>query len=105
MTIENNSKTSRFYNMPRNSYEGDTFILEDLFVVNEDSGDRLTYVLENEAGRLDLVSYRMYKNPMLSWVIARRNKLNDLNDIWVGKPLYIPNVSTVYSTGGILEPV
>ena len=105
MTIENNSKNSRFFNMPRNTINGDTFILEDLFVLEEDPNDKVTYVLENEKGRLDLIAYRVYGNPLLSWVIARRNKLVDLNDVWVGKPLFIPNMASLYTSGGILDPI
>lgn len=49
-----------------------------------------TKVLANEAGRLDLVSYRVYNTPTKWWIIARFNAIINPTSVSAGMTLRIP---------------
>ena len=51
-----------------------------------------TTVLANEAGRLDLVSYRVYNTPVHWWIIARFNAIINPDAVAVGTKLKIPRL-------------
>lgn len=52
-----------------------------------------THVLSDEAGRLDLVSLRIYNDPSYWWLIAMFNGIIDPSIVPVGLRLRIPNLS------------
>lgn len=57
----------------------------------------------NEIGRLDLIAYTYYKNPLLWWVIAQANDIYDpFKDMQLGMSLRIPLLETLYGYNGIL---
>ena len=49
-------------------------------------------VLANEAGRLDLVSYRVYNTPVHWWIIARFNSIINPCEVRQGTKLKIPRI-------------
>ena len=49
-------------------------------------------VLANEAGRLDLVSYRVYNTPVYWWIIARFNSIINPCEVHQGTKLKIPRI-------------
>lgn len=49
-------------------------------------------VLASEAGRLDLVSYRVYNTPVKWWIIARFNSIINQEEIQSGAILKIPKL-------------
>lgn len=49
-------------------------------------------VLPNEAGRLDLVSYRVYNTPVKWWIIARFNAVINQEEVQSGMSLKIPRL-------------
>ena len=67
--MASSSSISRYYNQPVNKIGENIFYLEDEYILYESSSDLTTYVKENEVHRLDLLSYRIYNNPLLAWVI------------------------------------
>lgn len=65
--------------------------------------DKFHTVQPNEVGRLDLISYRYYKNPLYWWVIAQANHIYDpISHMQSGMLLRIPTVETLYGYKGIL---
>lgn len=57
----------------------------------------------NEVGRLDLIAYQYYKNPLLWWVIAQANDIYDpFTDMQLGMSIRIPLLETLYGYKGIL---
>ena len=61
---------------------------------NEDLFHRVT---AGEAGRLDLIAYRFYRNVGLWWVLAKANGvLNPFEDVLSGQVLRIPNITNIY---------
>lgn len=100
MTI---SSVSRYYNQPVNKIGDNVFYLEDDYVLAESQSDLTTYVKENEVHRLDLLSYRIYNNPLLAWVIVRRNRLESMDDLWLGREIKYPPLESVYKDGGIIN--
>lgn len=101
--MANNSNISRYHNQPVNVINGNTFYLEDDYVIPEKESDLVTYVKEEEVHRLDKLAYRVYKNPLLSWVIARRNRLESMDDLWFGREIKYPPLADIYNNGGIIN--
>jgi len=57
-----------------------------------------TYIVKDKRyyERLDLISYEVYKDPSLWWIIAERNKIkNPYGDITLGTELKIPDLDEV----------
>lgn len=52
-----------------------------------------TIVQAQEAGRLDLVSYRVYNTPVNWWIIARFNSIINPDVVQAGTRLRIPILS------------
>lgn len=97
------SSISRYYNQPVNKIGENVFYLEDEYVLDESPTDLTTYVRESEVNRIDLLSYRIYKNPLLAWVIVRRNKLENMDDLWLGREIKYPPLDSIYKEGGIIH--
>lgn len=97
------SSISRYYNQPVNKIGDDVFYLEDDYVLNESATDLVTYVRENEVNRIDLLSYRIYNNPLLAWIIVRRNRLENMDDLWLGREIKYPPLEAIYANGGIIN--
>lgn len=96
------STISRYYNQPINKIGDNLFYLEDDYVLPESEDDLTTYVNETEVHRLDLLANRIYNNPLLGWVIARRNMLESMDDLWLGREIKYPPLSDIYKSGGIV---
>lgn len=95
------SRTSRYRNTPEPE-EG--LALEDDLFIFPHADDIKVEVTENMRGRPDLVSYAVYKNPLLAWVIMRRNGIMKAEDVKPGTYLWAPTVQRVYEVGGVIEP-
>lgn len=68
------------------------------------SDDESTYIVGVETtNRLDLVSYRCYSTAKYWWVIALANYIIDPFDVPYGTVLRIPQLSSLYNIGGILD--
>lgn len=93
---------SRYINQPVNKIGDNLFYLEDDYVIQPSSEDLTTYVSESEVHRLDLIANRVYNNPLLAWVIARRNMLESMDDLWLGRELKYPPLSNIYQNGNII---
>jgi hypothetical protein len=100
------SKISRYQdsNVYDESYSGDTVQAIDdnqkiVFISNE---DKIHIVSAEEVGRLDLIAFKYYKNPLLWWIIAERNHIEDVLAIKKDTVLFIPPNSKLYGKGGIL---
>ena len=97
------STISRYYNQPVNKLGEDIFYLEDDYVLEESNSDLTTYVREDEVNRIDLLSYRIYNNPLLAWIIVRKNKLENMDDLWLGREIKYPPLESIYKEGGIIN--
>ena len=74
--------------------------IDDIPIRNTDIYHKLKSV---EVGRLDIVAYQYYKNPLLWWVIAQANDIyNPYTDTEVGMLLRVPTLETLYGYRGIL---
>lgn len=61
-----------------------------------------TVTIEEDC-RLDLLADRYYNNPLMWWILAQANNIYDpLSKPKSGEIIRIPNLSTLYSNGGIL---
>ena len=57
----------------------------------------------HEVGRLDLIAYKYYKNPLLWWVVAQANDIYDpIEGVPAGTILRVPLLETLYGYRGIL---
>lgn len=65
-------------------------------------GDSFYVVTTSDEQRLDLISYKYYKTPMLWWVIAEASEIYDPFDVPIGTVLRIPDYSAIYGVGGVL---
>lgn len=64
------------------------------------------YVVQNTSeDRLDIISQRYYGSPIFWWVIAQANAsvIFDPFNVPRGTKLRIPQISSLYRTGGILD--
>lgn len=80
-----------YYNQQSRYYDVDTTdgipqhnMLRNTYIYNT------TVVLDNESGRLDLVSYRVYNTPVHWWIIARFNSIINPETAVAGTKLKIP---------------
>jgi hypothetical protein len=92
------SRISRYRNSPRE--EG--YILEDDEMLYPNPDDTTVIVRPSEEGRLDKVATRVYKNPLLAWVLARRNGILNPLEVKPGTIIYCPTIQRIYSKGGPL---
>lgn len=66
--------------------------------------DRYHTVQANEVGRLDLIAYNYYGNPLLWWVIAQANDIYDpFNAPEVNTMIRIPSLVKMYDYEGVLQ--
>lgn len=93
------SKTSRYRNTPREN----GYIMEDDLMIYPHNSDVRTVVSSAEEGRMDRVASRIYNNPLLAWVIARRNGIIDPTTVPAGRVLFCPSVQRIYAKGGPLN--
>ena len=91
------------YDDKDNVLEGE-YYMEDEFCFYESSTDDITFVQADEKERPDLISYRMYGNPLYDWVIMRRNAIQHPTEIVQGMMLFIPKFSNVITIGSPLIP-
>lgn len=81
------NQNSRYYNK---DIDTDGIPQDDLLRMNYDYDT--VYVKFSEAGRLDLVSLRVYNTPINWWIIARFNSIFDPSLIIPGMALHIPRL-------------
>lgn len=95
-----------YNNTPRGKREdtGGDYYMEDEFCFYENETDDCVIVYPEETGRPDLISYRVYNNPLFDWVILRRNCLLYSDEVQTGMQLYIPRFSNVIGNGSPLVP-
>lgn len=61
-----------------------------------------TVTIQEEC-RLDIIADKFYNNPLMWWVLAQANNIYDpLSKPLSGDIIRIPNISTLYSSGGVL---
>lgn len=99
--VEYTSRTSRYRNTPNS--EDNVAQEDDLFILPDNTDTAITVTGEMR-GRPDLIAYEAYKNPLLGWIIMRRNNIMKAEDIVLGMRLFVPSVQRVYEIGGIIEP-
>lgn len=64
--------------------------------VRPTTADVMHKVTENEIGRLDILANKYYGDPFLWWVIAdRNNMMYPIDEMYVGKDLYIPPIQAI----------
>ena len=78
------NQQSRYYNVDTDGGIPQSNMLRDNYIYNT------TVVLDNESGRLDLVSYRVYNTPVHWWIIARFNSIINPETAVAGTKLKIP---------------
>lgn len=67
------------------------------------NANEIYHIVEpTEEGRLDMISTIYYGMPDLYWVIANANNIIDPLTVISGTVLLIPDISTLYSPGGVL---
>lgn len=61
--------------------------------------DKYHVVLAGEKNRLDIISYKYYGTPLMYWIIAEANEINNPTMIEPGTVIRIPDLSRMYSKG------
>lgn len=89
-----------------NLKNGDTIIrnlrISDLEI--EESDEDIVYKIEpSERYRPDLLALKYYNNPNLAWVLLAANNMKTIFDFKDGIVIRIPNVTSLYTNGGILS--
>ena len=86
--------------------DGNTVIrnmrIADIYIPESD-GDTVRKIEAGEEYRPDLVAYRQYNNPMLACVILSANNMKSLFEFKVGKIIRIPEITSLYTEGGVLN--
>jgi|SRR5581483_2149796 len=68
----------------------------------ESQTDSFHVVQAGEVNRLDIISNNFYQTPNLWWVIAVANNIvNPFSDVYVGKPLRIPDIAIVRASTAV----
>lgn len=103
---KNVNRTDRYRNclMLKDRISGDVLLSQrEIVDIPLNSADMFHKVKLNEVGRLDLIAYNYYKNPLLWWVIAQANNIYDpIAGLEVGTLLRIPAIETLYGFNGVL---
>lgn len=69
-----------------------------------ESDDDTVYKIDAaEEYRPDLVAFKQYNNPALAWVILSANNMKDIFEFTSGKVIRIPEITGLYTTGGVLN--
>ena len=89
-----------------NLANGDTVIrnlrISDIEIKESDL-DTVHKIEAGEEYRPDLVAYKQYNNPNLAWIILSANNMKTIFDFTVDKVIRIPEVTSLYSEGGVLS--
>jgi hypothetical protein len=65
--------------------------------VGPDKSDTIMTVLAGEEGRLDILSWRIYKTPVLWWVLALVNNIqNPFEEPVAGDRIRVPSLQRIY---------
>lgn len=76
--------------------------ISDIYVPVSDD-DTIHKIEAGEQYRPDLVAYKEYNNPNLAWIILSANNMKNIFEFTVGKMIRIPEITSLYSEGGILN--
>lgn len=79
-------QTSRYYNADTENYLPQDQLMSRMYQYET------TKVYASEENRLDLVSYRIYNNPVYWWIIARYNAIINPDHVPAGTELKIPRL-------------
>lgn len=105
MIISNTSryrKSVQFHPIANDPDE--VLILDEDIIITVDPSDTEHVVTNDEVGRLDKISYKYYRNPLLWWVIAKANNIeNPMEDVVLGTRLLIPSTTQIFGKGGALS--
>ena len=71
--------------------------------VPETNKDLIYRVSPGEEGRLDLIAYRFYSNPLLWWIIAEANGIINPFSISGGDVIRIPSRDSVFGYKGLVS--
>lgn len=81
----------------------DVIVLDPDFKIPYSSSYKVHLVTPQQRGRLDLIAYTYYGNPLLWWVIANANRIDNPLEVSAGDKLIIPDKEVLYSKGGVLS--
>lgn len=93
---------SRYEKSPSFYVDGNVMTLENDAAITPKNDDTKILVKQEEEGRPDMVSYRVYGNPFYAWVIMQRNGVLDPFTIKPGKYLYIPDLNGLKKDGTLV---
>ena len=71
--------------------------------INKTDGDTVHKIEAGEEFRPDLVAFKQYNNPTLAWVILSANNMKSIFEFKTGLIIRIPEVTSLYSSGGVLN--
>jgi nucleoid-associated protein YgaU len=103
--FDSKNQNSRYNRKKVLVQEDGTEFLESFDKLNlkESGSDKFHLVLAGEKNRLDIISYKYYGTPLLYWIIAEVNNLNNPTLVEPGTVLRIPSTTSVYRNGvGVL---
>ena len=104
--LRNTNRSDRYRSctMLKDKETGESFLsTRDIKEIPESSSDIFHTVQPNEVGRLDLIAYKYYRNPLFWWIIAQANDIHDpIQGAPSGTMLRVPTIETLYGYKGIL---
>lgn len=83
--------------------EGDRVTLDSDVLVPWNREDAVVNTIQGEKNRLDLLSTRTLGNPLLWWILAKRNNIKFPFKLEVGREIYIPSSDSLYGVGGVIR--
>ena len=96
-------KTSRYRSLDRIRYSTGEEVIEtpDRVYIPQSTQDQFHQVGVGEEGRLDLIAYKYYGNPLYWWGIAYASNIYDPFSIKVGDMLRIPPLTNIVNAKGV----
>ena len=98
--------TSRYKNLRRIVDSKTNKIYHETWVqkgVDQSSEDFYITITQENEGRLDIIAAKYLNTAKYWWVIALANNIIDPFDIPIGTRLRIPQLVSLYNTGGVLS--
>ena len=71
--------------------------------VGDPTGNSIHVIEQGERYRPDIVANKMYGNPNLAWVLLTANNMKSIFEFEVTKEIIVPELTQLYTTGGILS--
>lgn len=76
--------------------------VSDIYIA-QSPADTMHRIEAKEQYRPDLVAFQQYNNPNMAWVLLAANNMKSIFDFTTDKIIRIPEVTTLYSSGGVLS--